>query len=147
MKKLIWGCLLIVALICTNCGGYDYFGDLPKPGNCNCNECYITIPPLFPSGNPLILNRSIEITDQNDKKIGEVHNFDITRSQRIKIECCKKVMIEILYFEACSAWPGQPIYSRFIECRGFVSPKSCDDNVGDIIYECLVHQCDVHPFL
>ena len=91
-----------------------------------------------------IINPMIEIKDESGNLIGHRYDFNPWEESVIKITCCKKVQIDIAYWEVCSA-TGQ-ILARLIECRTFLSPQNCNDNLSDIKYDCIVHSCIVYPF-
>ncbi len=130
--------LFIIASL-AGCGG-NPFDDIPDPTNGNCTKCYISFPPITPF-SPVYLMPLIEIRDQSGKMIGSRYYFNSWEPSRVEITCGKKVQIDVFFWEVCSAFPGQPIYARLWQGRGFVSPTSCDESVNLNNFEWIVGNC------
>lgn len=120
------GLTAIITMILMGCSSRD----LPSPSNCNCSVCYVTVvhPVNYVSFN---LYRTVRITDYD--KGSEIVNSTIVNgpgvtwpvpaSETFKVDCCKRLKIEVFYANACN--PPSFGISTIYAGGMIISPQAC----------------------
>ena len=134
----------IFSLILFSCGPIDYFGELPKPSNCECGKCEIVVPPITVGYDPFVLKPLIEIKNSSGDIVASKYDFDPAKPQTIEVPCCTKIQIDVAWWEVCTA--VRPVTAKLVELRAFVSPNSCIYTVNANSFSKHVTLCQIYPF-
>lgn len=145
MKQIILTIFLLLLLFIEGCSDSNNFKDLPTPTNTNCDKCFITVPPLT-IFSPIYLSPLIEVFDESGKIIGSRYYFNSWEPSTVEIECGKKIRVDVAFWEVCYAYPGQPIYARLWQGRGFFSPLDCNFTIDLNKLEWISGSCILYPF-